>query len=134
LKILVDSNVLLDIFTNDPVWGAWSAEAIEKYAEEHLLAVNPIIYAEVSLHFSAIEALEEALPENNFVRLELPWDAAFLAGRCFLEYKKKGGTKRSPLPDFYIGAHAALEGLSLLTRDSQRYKTYFPRLKIIAPN
>lgn len=133
MKILVDSNVLLDIFTNDQSWGEWSSETIAKHAESDLLVINPIIYAEVSLNFSAIESLDEALPEASFERLPLPWAAGFLAGRCFLTYRKRGGVRNSPLPDFYIGAHAAIEGLALLTRDAQRYATYFPRLKLIAP-
>lgn len=133
MTALVDSNVLLDIFTVDPKWFLWSSQTLAKHAEYSILAVNPIIYAEVSIHFSTIEALQEALPEGAFKRLQLPWEASFLAGRCFLNYKKKGGERRSPLPDFYIGAHAAIENLLLITRDAHRYKTYFPKLKMVVP-
>lgn len=132
--VLVDSNVLLDIFTQDPVWFGWSAQQLEYRAETGILAINPIIYAEVSVHFSEIEELEDALPATEFRRLPLPWSAGFLAGRCFVMYRRRGGTRRSPLPDFYIGAHAAVERLSLLTRDPARYKTYFPSVTLIAPD
>src|SRR4051794_29089690 len=103
MKILVDSNVLLDIFTQDKQWFQWSARAIAHHAERDLLSINPIIYAEVSLHFSTIEALDDALPETGFPRLPLPWAGGFLAGRCFNQYRKRGGERRSPMPDFYIG-------------------------------
>ena len=96
--------------------------------------INPIIYAEVSVRFARIEELEEALPADLFRREPLPWEAAFLAGKCFLRYRKGGGAKRSPLPDFYIGAHAAVRGATLLTRDASRYRSYFPTLRVIAPN
>jgi predicted nucleic acid-binding protein len=97
------------------------------------LAINRLVYAEVSIRFERIEELEDALPEEDFLRLPLPWEAAFLAGKCFLRYRRRCGGRRSPLPDFYIGAHAAVAGLVLLTRDAARYRTYFPRLEIIAP-
>ena len=131
--VLVDSNVLLDVFTQDPVWESWSAGALERLGENSLLAINPIVFAEVSLHFGGIEELEEALPEVFFERLALPWEAAFLAGRCFLSYRRAGGVRSAPLPDFYIGAHAAIAGLQLLTRDASRYRSYFPTVTIIAP-
>jgi len=99
-----------------------------------MLVINPIIYAEVSVGFERIEELDEVLPVDSFRREPLPWDAAFLAGKCFLAYRRQGGTRRSPLPDFYIGAHAAIEGLPLLTRDPRRYRTYFPNLTILAPD
>ena len=130
---LVDSNVILDIATEDPQWGKWSAEALERAAEEGALAINPIIYAEVSIGFDRIETLDEALPPATFRRLPLPWEAGFLAGKCFTLYRRRGGGRRSPLPDFYIGAHAAISGFRLLTRDPGRYRTYFPRLGILAP-
>jgi predicted nucleic acid-binding protein len=95
--------------------------------------VNPIVYAEVSVRFERIEELEEALPRDRFAREALPWEAAFLAGKCFVAYRRRGGERRSPLPDFYIGAHAAVAGMRLLTRDAARYRTYFPRLDVIAP-
>jgi predicted nucleic acid-binding protein len=131
--VLVDSNVLLDVFTEDPVWFGWSSQALERRAEDSLLVVNPIVYAEVSIRFERIEALEEALPADVFRRDALPWEATFLAGKCFTSYRRRGGARRSPLPDFYIGAHAAVTGMTLLTRDASRYRTYFPSLEILAP-
>ena len=98
-----------------------------------MLAINPIIYAEVSARFERIEDLDEALPESYYRRLPLPFEAAFLTGQCFLKYRKRGGTRPTPMPDFYIGAHAALADLTLLTRDAKRYRAYFPTLRIIAP-
>jgi predicted nucleic acid-binding protein len=133
VQILVDSNVLLDVFTEDPRWFRWSSEKIAYHSERDILAVNPIIYAEISIHFSTIEELNEAVPESGFSRLALPWESGFLAGRSFLEYRRRGGDRRTPMPDFYIGAHAVIEGMALLTRDSGRFRTYFPRLPLIAP-
>jgi len=134
LTILIDSNVLLDIFTQDPVWYEWSAGKLVENAEHHSLTINPIIYAEISVHFSSIEELDDALPPTDFRRLPLPWSAGFLAGRCFVLYRRRGGLRRSPLPDFYIGAHAAVSELSLLTRDPSHYRTYFPKVRLIAPS
>jgi predicted nucleic acid-binding protein len=131
--VLVDSNVILDIFTEDPHWYDWSAESLVRCADEASLAINPMIYGEVSLRFQTIEELEEVLPRESFQRLPLPWEAAFLAGKCFVKYRARGGPKRSPLPDFYIGAHAAVADMRLLTRDPKRYRTYFPRLRLVAP-
>lgn len=131
--VLVDSNVLLDIFTEDPAWYEWSSDALEELAETEPLVINPIVYAEVSVRFERIEELEDALPEATFRRESLPWEAGFLAGKCFLTYRQRGGSKRSPLPDFYVGAHAAVRGLTLLTRDATRYRSYFPLLRIVAP-
>jgi len=131
--ILVDSNVLLDLFTEDSEWEDWSEAMLSDLARSSQLAINPIIYSELSAHFDSIEELDAALPVNWIRREPLPWDAAFLAGRCFLKYRRRGGTRRSPLPDFYIGAHASVAGLTLLTRDARRYRTYFPKLKLIAP-
>lgn len=130
---LVDSNVILDLVTDDPKWGRWSADALSRAADESTLAINPLIYAEVSIGFATIEELEEVLPPQAFVRLELPYEAAFLAGKAFLAYKRRGGSKPTPLADFYIGAHAAVAGLRLLSRDSRRYRTYFPKLNLITP-
>ena len=132
-RVLVDSNVLLDIFEEDPQWYGWSSEHLSKCAEESLLAVNPLIYAEVSIGFKTIEELEEVLPVAVFERRPLPWEASFLAGKSFLRYRRNGGVRRSPLPDFFIGAHALIEGMTLLTRDVARYRTYFPKLKLVAP-
>ena len=131
--VFVDSNVLLDVLTEDPVWYAWSSAALAAAADESGLAVNPLVYAEVSIGFERIEELDEALPPDTFLRLPLPWAAAFLAGKCFLAYRRAGGERRSPMPDFYIGAHAAVVGMRLLTRDPTRYRTYLPRLDLIAP-
>ncbi len=107
--------------------------ALARCADDAVIAINPIIYAEVSIRFECIEELERALPESDFRRLSLPWEAAFLAGKCLIQYRRRRGERRSPLPDFYIGAHAAVEGIPLLTRDASRYRTYFPRLELIAP-
>lgn len=133
-EVLVDSNIILDIVTEDPNWLDWSADKLAEYTEKTQLNINPIIYAEVSIGFENIEDLEAVLPTNFFHRLDLPWEAAFLAGKCFVQYRKKGGTKQSPLPDFYIGAHAAVKNMMLLTRDVNRYRTYFPTLELIVPD
>ena len=132
--IMIDSNVLLDLMTEDMRWLSWSAEAVEKAADRFRLVINPIIYAEVSIRYSRIEDLEAALPKALVDREAIPYEAAFLAGKCFLAYRQQGGTKQSPLPDFFIGAHAAVAGYRLLTRDAARYRSYFPRLSLIAPN
>lgn len=132
-RVLVDSNVLLDIFTEDPLWFDWSADALAELAERSVLVVNPIVYAEISVRFETIEELDQVLPLDRFERESLPWEAAFLAGKCYTAYRKRGGERRSPLPDFYIGSHAAIRGMTLLTRDAARYRTYFPRLELIAP-
>lgn len=131
--VLVDSNVLLDVLTEDRRWVEWSAAALEKQAEDAVLAINPIVCAEVSIRFERIEDVEEALPRIYFERASLPWEAAFLAGKCFVRYRRSGGRRRSPLPDFYIGAHAAVMGWKLLTRDASRYRSYFPKLELISP-
>ncbi len=132
--ILIDSNVLLDLMTEDVRWFAWSADAVEKAADSSRLVINPVIYAEVSVRYSRIEDLEAALPTAMLEREAIPYEAAFLAGKSFLAYRQRGGTKRSPLPDFFIGAHAAVAGYRLLTRDAARYRSYFPRLPLIAPS
>jgi predicted nucleic acid-binding protein len=132
-RVLVDSNVLLDVFSEDPAWFDWSSETLAELGERSVLVVNPIIYAEVSTRFGGIEELEAALPANRFVREHLPWEAAFLAGKSFLSYRRRGGERQSPMPDFYIGAHAAVRGMTLLTRDASRYRTYFPTLDVVAP-
>ncbi|MEO8230424.1 MAG: type II toxin-antitoxin system VapC family toxin [Chloroflexota bacterium] len=131
--VLVDSNVLLDVATSDPDWSDWSGRTLERVADEAILVINPLVYAEVSIGFRAIEDLEAALPIDLYRREDLPYEAGFLAGKCFLRYRRGGGLKRSPLPDFYIGAHAAVAGYRLLTRDATRYRTYFPSLVLIAP-
>jgi predicted nucleic acid-binding protein len=131
--VLVDSNVLLDIATNDARWADWSARALAECADCTALIINPIVYAEVSIGFSTIEALDAALPSTFYEREALPWEAGFLAGKCYLSYRRRGGQRTAPLPDFYIGAHAAIEGLALLTRDVARYRTYFSKLEILGP-
>jgi predicted nucleic acid-binding protein len=131
--VLVDSNVLLDILTEDARWYARSAARLAAVAEGNALVINPIIYAEVSIGFARIEDLEATIPAEFIRREALPWEAAFLAGKCFVRYRRSGGARRSPLPDFYIGAHAAVRGMPLLTRDAARYRTYFPRLELLHP-
>ncbi|MGH7089527.1 MAG: type II toxin-antitoxin system VapC family toxin [Stellaceae bacterium] len=131
--VLVDSNVLLDVMTEDARWLEWSAAAIEQAADSARLLINPVIYAEISIRYSQIEELEAALPHAMIEREPVPFEAAFLAGKCFLAYRRRRGPKRSPLPDFFIGAHAAVAGYRLLTRDAARYRTYFPKLSLIAP-
>jgi len=132
--ILIDSNVLLDVMTEDRVWFHWSSETIEHEADTARLIINPIIYAEVSIRYSRVEDVEEALPRSLFDREAIPYEAAFLAGKCFVSYRRRQGTKQTPLPDFFIGAHAAVAGYRLMTRDAARYRTYFPYLTLIAPN
>lgn len=130
---LVDSNVLLDVATEDPTWYVWSARTLASATNQGRLIINPIIYAEVSIGFPTIEGLNEALPPDVFEREPLPYEAGFLAGKAFLEYRRRGGTRILPLPDFYIGAHAAISGHQLLTRDAQRYRTYFPTVPLLSP-
>jgi predicted nucleic acid-binding protein len=131
--VLVDANVLLDVMTEDASWLQWSAQAIERAANRYRLVINPVIYAEVSIRYTRIEDLEDALSKDMFDREPIPYEAAFLAGKAYLAYRRRGGTKTVPLPDFFIGAHAAVAGYSLLTRDGARYRTYFPKLSLLAP-
>ena len=132
--VLIDSNVLLDVMTEDARWFSWSAASIERAADRFRLVVNPVIYAEVSVRYSQIEELDAALPKAMFDREAIPYEAAFLAGKSFLAYRRRGGSKQSPLPDFFIGAHAAIAGYRLMTRDAARYRTYFPKLSLITPD
>ncbi len=131
--VLVDANILVDVTEDHPTWGAWSSAMLAYLADRAPLVINPIVYAEVSVGFAETEELDAALPPDLYRRDPLPWDAAFLAGRVFVAYRRRGGARRSPLPDFYIGAHAAVAGLALLTRDASRYRSYFPSLRIVAP-
>jgi len=124
---------LLDVLTEDRQWFDRSSAKLASLADDHELIINPIVYAEVSIGFDRIEDLDAALPGESFRREPLPWEAAFLAGKCFIRYRRAGGTRRSPLPDFYIGAHAAIRGIPLLTRDAARYRTYFPKLEVMIP-
>ena len=130
---LVDSNVLLDVLTEDATWLDWSLEALASAAEAGPLFINPIIYGEVSIRFSRVEDLDAALPPQDYRRLALPWAAAFLAGKAFASYRRNGGTPSSTLPDFLIGAHAAAQELTLLTRAVARYRTYFPTVELTTP-
>lgn len=132
--VLVDSNVLLDVMTEDARWFPWSSAALERAADSARLVINPVIFAEISVRYSRIEDLDAALPKAMVDREALPYEAAFLAGKALLAYRRRGGEKRSPLPDFFIGAHAAVAGYRLLTRDAARYRTYFPRLVLITPD
>jgi len=130
---LVDSNVLLDLLDERADWRDWSAAMLTRCASRGPVVINPIVFAEVSAGFGAIEDVEAALPDRYFRREALPWEAGFLAGRAFVQYRRLGGTRPAPLPDFYIGSHAAVAGHTLLTRDARRYRYYFPRLRVLAP-
>lgn len=130
--ILVDSNIILDILTEDPNWYDWSASTLETLAEDHKLIINDVIYSEISISFRSIEELEEVLTDN-FIIQPIPKEALFLAGKIFVKYKNAGGFKQSTLPDFFIGSHASILGIPLLTRDKKGYKNNFPNLQIICP-
>lgn len=134
MEVLVDSCVLLDIFTRDPIWFSWSQNTLSHYGLTHSCVINPIIYAEVSVRFSDRQEFEDLIPERFFRRDNLPWNAAFLAGKAFLNYKTRGGIKNATLPDFFIGAHAEATGMPLMTRDVNRYRTYFPQVTLISPD
>ena len=131
--VLVDSSVLLDIFTDDPMWKLWSVTALRDVRATGFAGINPLIYAETSLAFDSVSELDRQLDALLLERLQLPFEAGFGGGRAFLNYRRAGGTRSSPMPDFYIGAHAALEGLTLLTRDTRRFRTYFPSVALISP-
>ncbi len=130
---LVDSNVIIDVISEDARFLDWSANALAESAQAGVLFINPIVFAEVSIGFSRREDVTAALDALDFEYADLPWDAAFIAGKAFTRYRRDGGVRRAPLPDFYIGAHALVSGMTLLTRDGSRYRTYFPKLKILAP-
>ena len=131
--VLVDANVLLDVLTDDPVSRAWSERQLLDAGETDSLAINPLIYAELAPAYRTLAELERVLRGWPLERLTLPYDAGFLAGHAFVRYRREGGQRRSPLPDFYIGAHAQIAGLTLLTRDASRYRSYFPKLRLIFP-
>lgn len=131
--VLVDSNVLIDLATGDPDWGGPSQEAILRAGSTRELVINPIIFAEVSIPYRRVEDIDERLPRHVFRREDLPWEAAFLAGKAFLAYRRRGGPRTSPLPEFFIGAHAAVRGYDLLTRDGGYYRACFPALRVISP-
>lgn len=131
--VLIDSNVLLDILTRDPKWAEWSGEALAAAGDHSRLVINAVIYAEISVRFSRIEDLEDALPAAIIEREAIPFEAAFLAAKAFVKYRRRGGARTTTLPDFFIGAHAGVAGYRLITRDPDRYRSYFPRLELIAP-
>ncbi|GAA1698283.1 type II toxin-antitoxin system VapC family toxin [Kribbella yunnanensis] len=131
---LVDANVILDLTTNDPQWADWSEDALAQAADDGPLVINAIVYAEVSVDFASIEELDETLDESGIRREPLPFEAGFLAGKAYVAYRRRGGSRRSPLADFYIGAHAAVAGYRLLTRDTGRYSSYFPSVSLLTPD
>ncbi len=132
-RLLVDTNVLVDVLEDDPAWANWSIQQLRAQAQIHELAINPVIYAELSLAFSSVEALDETLANLGLVFMELPRPALFLAGKAFARYRRQGGVKHNVLADFFIGAHAAVTGALLLTRDARRYRSYFPSVGLIHP-
>lgn len=131
--VLVDTNVLLDVLQDDPQWADWSLGQLRALSQVHRLLINPIVYAELSLAFESVTRLDATLQRMQLMVEELPRPALFLAGRAFLRYRREGGRKGNVLPDFFIGAHAAVAGHTLLTRDQRRYRSYFPRIPLVAP-
>lgn len=131
--MLVDTNILVDVLENDPEWAAWSVAQLRAQSKVHRLVINPIIYSELSLTFSSVEDLDEVLDGLKLPVLEMPRPALFLAGKAFVQYRRSGGAKNNVLGDFFIGAHSAVSDLPLLTRDTRRYKNYFPTVKLVAP-
>lgn len=131
---LVDSNVIIDVLTRNALWAEWSRTALRAAGEEGELSINPIIYAELASGFATAADLDRQVEAGFFRRLPLPYEAGFVAGWAFVNYRRRGGARTSPLPDFYIGAHAAVSGLTLLTRDARRYRAYFPRVRLISPD
>jgi predicted nucleic acid-binding protein len=132
-KVLVDSNVIIDVAQSNSAWRDWSEHALRQVVNRSVAVINPIIYAELAAGYAAREKLEEVLAASSYQREDLPWNAGFMAGRCFVEYRRRGGARTSPLPDFYIGAHAVVRRYKLLTRDARRYRGYFPKLELICP-
>ena len=132
-RFLIDSNIVLDVFLNDPKWADWSEAKLSEYDQLGTLYINPVVYSEISIGFKRIEDLESAIAKTGLQMLEIPREALFLAGKTFLKYKKRKSIKRTPLPDFYIGAQAAVLNLDLMTRDITRYQWYFPTVKLIHP-
>jgi predicted nucleic acid-binding protein len=131
--VLVDSNIILDVFTDDPNWADWSESMLEEYSNVSTLYINSIVYSEISIGFNRIEDLESAIIVAGLQMLDFPKEALFLAGKAFLKYKKKRGARSSPLPDFFIGAQAAVLNIALITRDVSRYRSYFPTVNLISP-
>ena len=132
-SVLVDSNVILDVVEDDPQWCEWSLDVLNQYSETHQLIINPVIYAEVSISFERIEEFEEVLSSGGLKMVPIPKEALFLAGKVFIRYRRKQGVKTIPLPDFFIGAHAAVADVALLTRDKKRFRHYFPSVKLVSP-
>ena len=132
-SVLVDSNVILDVVEDDPDWCEWSLRVLNQYSETYQLIINPIIYAEVSISFERIEEFEKVLTSGGFKMVPIPKEALFLAGKAFVKYRRKQGVKTAPLPDFFIGAHAAVADITLLTRDKKRIKHYFPSVELVSP-
>ena len=133
MTLLVDTNVLIDVVQDEPEWAEWSLRQLRAQSQIHALVINPVVYAELSLSFSSLEALDKALALLELSVMEIPRPALFLAGKAFAQYRRRGGSKTQVLPDFFIGAHAAVMAWPLLTRDANRYRTYFPSLRVIAP-
>jgi hypothetical protein len=131
--ILVDTNVLVDVLEDDPQWAEWSVAQLRAHSKIHELGINAIVYAELSLAFERLEELDDTVMRLDLKLLEIPRPALFLAGRAFLAYRKAGGTRPNVLADFFIGAHAAVAGVAILTRDARRYTTYFPAVKLLLP-
>lgn len=131
--LLVDTNVLVDVLQDDPQWADWSVGQLRAQAKVHEMVINPVIYAEISLSFSTLEALDRVVETLGLAMREIPRPALFLAGKAYAQYRRRGGSKVQVLPDFFIGAHAAVESWPLLTRDASRFRTYFPSLHVIAP-
>jgi hypothetical protein len=132
--ILVDTNVLVDMLTDDETWAEWSGDVFCRCADYATLVIDTTVYSELAVRYDSIEALDDMIDAAGLMREHTPWAAAFVAGKAFTDYKRRGGVRRSPLPDFYIGAHAAVTGMSLLTRDPRRYREYFPTVELIAPD
>lgn len=132
--LLVDTNVLVDVLENDPEWAEWSIGQLRAQSKIHRLAINPIIYSELSLAFSTVEALDRTVDDLGLTMMEIPKPALFLAGKAFVRYRRQGGQKQNVLADIFIGAHAAVERYPLLTRDTHRYRSYFAKIKLIAPD
>jgi predicted nucleic acid-binding protein len=131
---LVDSCVLIDVIDPMSKWHEWSSGALAAAADQGVIVINPIVYAEMAAGIPTIEELDAALPPEDYRREPLPYEAGFLAAKAYVAYRRRGGAKAAPLPDFYVGAHAAIRGYRLLSRDSTRYRTYFPSVRLIAPD
>jgi len=131
--LLVDTNVLVDVLEDDPEWADWSIGQLRAQSKIHRLAINPVIYSELSLTFSTVEALDRTIDDLSLTMIEIPGPALFLAGKAFVRYRRRGGKKHNVLADFFIGAHAAVAGYPVLTRDTQRYATYFSGVSLVSP-